>query len=356
MKTTKTPFLPAVLAALLLPAAACQDFFRQDRTGTLIISLREPFPASTRAAGPLPDIGSFRLTVTDAEGKVYYDGPYDHSPDELPVPAGTFTVSAVSAPFDAPAYDFPQWGGTQVVSVPAGQETAVSLSCTQLNSGLLLDVDDSFRQAFPGGMLHLGGAEGSLEHPYDERRVAYFRPGPVSVELEESGYRETLFVRTLEQRQILSVRLSAAVGEESGGISLQLDTARTWLSEQFTPGGAGAGDILQAYDVATARMRPGEKGVWICGYIVGVATGTGRISFTPPFTKSTNLVLGAKASTSDKERCLSVELRAGELRDALNLQANPGLLGRKIWLKGDLVSAYYGIPGLKAPSEYRFSQ
>ena len=215
-------------------------------------------------------------------------------------------------------------------------------------------VDDSFRKAFPGGSLLLSGAEGSLDHAYDEQRTAFFRPGTVGVELDEGGYRQTLFARTLAARQILSVRLCASVGSKSGGISLQLDTARIWLSEQFTPGGAGAADIRGAYDVTTARTRAGENGVWVTGYIVGVATGTGRFSFTPPFTKNTNLVLGVRASTTDKDRCLSVELRAGEIRDALNLQDNPSLLGRKVCIKGDLVSAYYGIPGLKASSEYQW--
>ena len=352
MKTTKTSFLPAAFAALLLLAGSCQGYFRQSRTGTLLITLQDPFPALTRAGEDLPDVGSFRLTVTDAAGKVYYDGPYERTPDELAVPAGAYTVSAVSAAFDAPAYDMPQWGDTQVVSVAAGADVAVALSCSQLNCGLRLVVDDSFRKVFPGGSLSLSGAGGSLDHPYDEQRIAFFQPGAVAVELDDDGYRQTLFARTLEPRQILSIRLCANAGSKSGGISLQLDTARTWLAETFTPGGAGAGDIAQAYDVATARTRAGEKGVWVGGYIVGVATGTGKIAFTPPFDKNTNLVLGAKASTADKDRCLSVELRAGEIRDALNLQANPSLLGRKVYIKGDLVSAYYGIPGLKAPTEF----
>ena len=356
MKTTKTSFfLPAALAALLLLAGSCRDYFRQSRTGTLLITLQDPFPVPTRAGEELPDVGSFRITVTDAAGKIYYDGPYDHAPDELSVPAGAYTVSAVSADFTAPAYDAPQWGDTQVVSVASDASVSVALSCSQLNSGLRLTVDDNFRKAFPGGTLYLGAADGSLEHPYDEQRIAYFRPGSVTVALDEGGYRQTLFARTLEPRQILSVRLCASVGSRSGGISLQLDTARTWLSEQFTPGGAGAGEIGQAYDVATARTRAGEKGVWVAGYIVGVATGTGKIAFTPPFTKNTNLVLGAKATTADKERCLSVELRAGQIRDALNLQDNPSLLGKKVYIKGDLVSAYYGIPGLKAPTEYQLN-
>ena len=88
------------------------------------------------------------------------------------------------------------------------------------------------------------------------------------------------------------------------------------------------------------------------GYLVGVATSVKKVAFDPPFTKNTNLVLGPKASTDDPDRCLSVELPAGAIRNALNLQDHPELLGKKVYIRGDLVSAYYGIPGLKAPSEY----
>ena len=67
---TRVLFLSAALAALLLLAGSCQDYFRQSRTGTLLITLQDPFPAPTRAGETLPDVGSFRLTVTDAAGKV----------------------------------------------------------------------------------------------------------------------------------------------------------------------------------------------------------------------------------------------------------------------------------------------
>ena len=133
-----------------------------------------------------------------------------------------------------------------------------------------------------------------------------------------------------------------------------MDTTREWLSENFTLGGSGGGDIEEAYDVETARAHAGEKGVWVCGYIVGIATNTAKFAFEPPFSKNTNLVLGSRTSSTDKEHLLTVELRAGDIRDALNLQDHPELVGEKVYLKGDLVSAYYGIPGLKAPNDYQF--
>ena len=349
--------LLAALAALLLVPTSCRDLFRPDRDlpGVLRISLDAPYPTATRSAAALPDVGSFQLTVSDASGKILYEGTYDHAPDELSVPAGSYTVKAVSGPFSAPAFDAPQWGDTQVVSVASGASVDVTLACSQLNSGLRLEVGESFRQAFPAGTLQLKAAEGSLAYGYAETRTAFFRPGAVALLLDDGGLVQTLFTRTLEARQILTVRLGANVDTKSGGITIQVDTARTWLSEEFVLGGPGGGDPGNAYDVATARLHApdGEKGVWVWGYIVGVATGTGRVSFAPPFTKNTNLVLGTRASTSEAGYCLSVELKAGDIRDALNLQDHPGLLGRRVHIRGDLVSAYYGIPRLKAPTEYQ---
>ena len=71
-----------------------------------------------------------------------------------------------------------------------------------------------------------------------------------------------------------------------------------------------------------------------------------------PFTSRTNLALGSRASTTDKSSCLSVNLLKGEIRDAINLVDHPELVGTRIYLKGDIVSAYYGIPGLKNVTAY----
>ena len=342
----------ATLAALLL-LPSCQDLFHPEADGKLIIKLEAPRPAATRAGTTLPDVGTFLLSVTNASGGILYEGPFAQSPDEMNIPAGSYTVSAVSSTFKTPAFDSPQWGDTQVVTVPSGGSVAVDLSCSQLNSGVRLDIDESFRRAFPGGILNLQGEDGSLLYGYAETRTAYFHPGPVSLRLDQGGFTQTLFTRSLQAREILTMRVSANVETKSGGISIQLDTARNWLTDSFVLGGPGAGEITEAYDVAEARLHAGEKDVWVRGYIVGVATNTRKVAFSAPFTKSTNLVLGEKAASTELDYCLSVELPSGKIREALNLMDHPELLGRKVYIKGNLESAYYGIPGLKAPSEYQ---
>ena len=49
---------------------------------------------------------------------------------------------------------------------------------------------------------------------------------------------------------------------------------------------------------------------------------------------------------------MSVQLPKGDVRDALNLVDNPSNLKRKVYIKGDIVDAYYGIPGIKNISDF----
>jgi hypothetical protein len=49
---------------------------------------------------------------------------------------------------------------------------------------------------------------------------------------------------------------------------------------------------------------------------------------------------------------MSVQLPAGKVREALNLVDNPGLLGCKVTVRGDIVQSYYGLVGLKNITDY----
>ena len=113
-----------------------------------------------------------------------------------------------------------------------------------------------------------------------------------------------------------------------------------------------AGPPDSAYTIPEAYDHAGEEDTWVRGYIVGVATGSKKIVFGAPYTKNTNLILGLTDTTTVRENCLAVQLPSGQLRDDLNLMDHPDLTGREIYIQGDLVDAYYGIPGLKSPRAY----
>ena len=65
-------------------------------------------------------------------------------------------------------------------------------------------------------------------------------------------------------------------------------------------------------------------------------------------------MIATKSSCTDKEACISVQLPSGKIRDALNLVDHEDYLGKKIYLKGDIVASYYGIVGIQSISEYSF--
>jgi hypothetical protein len=96
----------------------------------------------------------------------------------------------------------------------------------------------------------------------------------------------------------------------------------------------------------------GEEDVWVSGYVVGGDLTSSSASFEAPFSSRTCLLLGPRSSTKERTSCISVQLPAGEVREALNLVDNPELLGRKIVVRGDIVDSYYGLTGLKNCSEY----
>ena len=348
-------FLAAAIAGAFL-LASCEAFIPERPQGRLFLRfLGESFPV-TRAALEIPDTNDFILTVIDSEGNEMYNGKYGDSPASFSLPPGCYTVSAVSCEFKAPKFSAPQFGDRQVVLVSSGEDCHTDLVCRQLNSGVRLNIAPDFLTSFPDGALLLKNADGKLLYGYREKRIAYFNPGSVSLVLSNGGTNETVLTRVLESREILVLNISAPAGasRSGSGIKVAVDSSRLWTVEDFTIGQTGSrgSDVSSAYSVAQARNEPGSEDVWVCGYVVGGDLSSSSASFSPPFKSRTNIVLGARSSVTDRESCLSVQLQKGDIRDALNLVDNPDILGRYVWLKGDVVEAYYGIPGIQNITEY----
>ena len=347
---------------LLLVLAGCEMLGTQKSgEGELRIAFAEGQDQFTRSVTEIPDTSDFLLEVTDSKGKTIYKGKYGDCPEVLSVSSGSYMVKTVSSEFEKPEFSAPQYGDEQCVLVPEGGVADVKLICTQMNAGVKLRIAKNFLTECPDGVLFLKSDQGKLMYGYSEKRIAYFKPGKVSLMLSSGGVDQVLMSRTLVAQEILSLGVSVASGGTSSGtqtagrISVAVDTTRNWISDTYVIGGQNdkGSDATDAMTVSQARSAVGDKDVWVCGYIVGGDLTSASASFDEPFTSRTNILLGPKSSTVDKDACLSVQLPSGDLRDVLNLVDNPGLLGTKVYLKGDIVEAYYGIPGIKNISEYR---
>lgn len=119
----------------------------------------------------------------------------------------------------------------------------------------------------------------------------------------------------------------------------------------------GGGDGTEASPFTVAQIQAGATGsdVWSEGYIVGYIPDKyfdGAI-IGANATVNTNIIIAATASETDINKCVPVQLPQGDVRTALNLQSNPGNLGRKVALRGSL-EAYFGQKGIKSVTEYKF--
>ena len=344
-----------ILATVLLVCCSCQGFFQTDNEGILKIYLPDEVNVYTKASA-LPEPNDFIINVTGSDGKCVYNGSYGDTPDQLFLSAGTYTVTAKSCEFNEPVFDKPQYGDNQVVKVTAGSTTTVNLACYQLNCGMQLRINSSFLTSYPNGILFLRSSEGKLMYSYTEKRMAYFKPGSISLVLSDAGKETTLLTRTLQAQQMLILSISTAAGEQSSsgnGISISVDTCRTWITDSYVLGGDNKGsEMSNAYTVSQAKAHIGESDVWVQGYIVGGDLSSSRCSFTAPFQSRTNLVIAAKSGCTSKDSCLSVQLSKGDIRDALNLVDNENNLKRAIYIKGDIVESYYGIPGIQSITEW----
>lgn len=325
-----------------------------DKDGRLCVSLDISGMEQTRSSLDIPDTCDFILSVKDDKGLSVYNGALGDCPESLVVQPGSYLISIVSEVFSKPAFDAPQFGDEQCVVVPSGGTVGVCLSCVQLNAGIRLDISSDFLSACPDGVLSLKSSTGKLMYSYNERRYAYFHPGPVSLVMSSGGNDEVLMTRDMKAREMLSLKVSVAAQsvEKTNGISMSVDTSRVWSEGEYVIGNGADYDETDILTVAQAISLGECEDVWVSGYIVGGDLTSASASMELPFESRTSLLLGPRSTTTDRKSCLSVQLPSGEVRDALNLVDNPGVFRKRVKIKGDVVNAYYGLVGIKNTSEY----
>ena len=346
-------FIIPLLIAAMSAAQSC-DYFFPVEDGSLTIFFSRDSYLATKASDPVPDTNSFFLFVTASNGRTVYEGPYGAAPQPIMASPGTYNVKVLSSANEGPAFSNPVYGDEQSVVVESGKESVTRLFCQQLNSGVRINFDSELLEQGSQTAVNIISGDALLVYPAGETRTAYFLPGMVHFDLCMKQQVIPLLDRVLRASEILSLNVHAP-SQTGGGISVSIDTSRIWTSEEVTPGASGAqdgSDISSALDIMAARQSAGLTEVWVYGYIVGGDLSSSKASYNPPFTSRTNILLSSKSVVSSREGCLSVQLQQGDIRDALNLVDNPGLLGRQVFLKGNIVPSYYGLPGIQGLSEY----
>ncbi len=117
----------------------------------------------------------------------------------------------------------------------------------------------------------------------------------------------------------------------------------------------GEGDGTKEAPLTVAQLKAHEMNsakVWVKGYIVGSANGSlAKTDFGASEAVASNIILADDASCTDIDACIPIQLPTGAVRSALNLQDNPGNLGKAVTLYGT-AEKYFSTAGIKNVSDY----
>lgn len=121
-------------------------------------------------------------------------------------------------------------------------------------------------------------------------------------------------------------------------------------NQPSTPEATTSGTEADPYTVTDARIVGTGTNVFVKGYIVGYIP-TGEKSLNSAVfgvigenVSTSNVLIAASANESDVNKCMPIQL--SNVRDAVNLSANPGNLGKEVTLCGNILT-YFGAIGLK---------
>lgn len=142
------------------------------------------------------------------------------------------------------------------------------------------------------------------------------------------------------------------------GVTDNSGAAGTWRIEGVEAGGGSIanGDGTQASPYSAAQVQAGTGTgtiAWVKGYIIGSSNGKTAAEMTvgADNASASNIFIAATPDETNYANCVPVQLPTGTIRSALNLQANPGNVGKVVSVYGSC-EKYFGQNGVKAITEY----
>ena len=118
-----------------------------------------------------------------------------------------------------------------------------------------------------------------------------------------------------------------------------------------TPEVSTDGTEANPYTVTDAKTVGSGTNVFVKGYIVGFIPdkSLSEAVFSAKNAVNLNVIIAASADETDVNKCMPVQLPAGDIRTAVNLKDNEANLGQEVLLCGNIES-YFGAIGVKSTS------
>jgi len=323
--------LPLVLFLFALCACSKKETVEKG-TGYLILNINQS--SSLKADIKITD---FILRISEGQTEVLKDS-IKYLPEEIALPAGTYTVEAYSGEFSQPKFETPVYSGKTTVDIEAGEINEAKLTCFQANAGIKVVWSKDYAKMFSTYQAQIDCNEGYLNYLSTETRTGYFLPGTVSVSILADGQTIKGGSIKLEAKDMVTAYMQlkeAPTGNLTITITVDDGTNGRNVDIIVDPGNPAEepNSETNPYNIAQAIAKQGENGVWVTGYIVGANTAQ---NFIGGSTQNTVLVLADNAAETNYTKTILVQLPAGPLRNALNLLDNSGNLHKKVVIKGDL--------------------
>lgn len=134
-----------------------------------------------------------------------------------------------------------------------------------------------------------------------------------------------------------------------GSKIMQLNDKKAEGGDTPSGEGEGKGTADSPYNVTAAIAAGSATGVYVKAYIVGNVTGQALAEgahFDATGDTQTNILIAASADETDINKCMPVQLPAGDIRTGLNLKDNPGNYKKEVTLYGN-IEKYFSVTGLK---------
>jgi len=353
-----------VFTLSVLSLTSCNGLTFQDDSKGVLKIVFSPESITKAVVREFPDSNQFTLSIKSSSGSVIYNGKYGARPANMQLDAGSYDISIYSRMFVTPAFESVCYSDNKTVVIQSGKTYLLSLVCRQSNVGLRLSFTPEFVNRFVRYKPEVLDIKGSILYPYTETRFVYLNPGNISVRLKEvlpDGSTATpelipILDRIVTARDMLTINLHANPDDPSSSKSgILIDTSSNWVFENIVIGGGGDGMTKEsAFKVEQIAQNAGAKDVWITGFIVGGDLTASGINFDAPFGSATNIAIADSPTVRERIKCASVALPAGAIRDLLNLNTTPSNHGKRVYLKGTLVAAYFGLAGVNPVTAAQF--
>lgn len=278
-------------------------------------------------------------------------------PEQIVLPAGSYTIEAYSMDFFGPRFDMPVYSGKTIVEIEAGEISEASLVCSQSNAGVKVVWSSDFPKMFSTYQAQIDCDEGYLNYTSNETRTGYFLPGKVSITILADGLTINGGTMVLAAKDMVTANLRTKESP-SGNMSIEISVDESvnerevdvTVDPNYRIGVPNS--ETNPYSIAQAIEHQGENAVWVQGYIVGSKPSSGY-DFVNGAWQTTNIVLADDIDETSDTKVVFVELLSGTYRTNLNLVDNKDLIHQMILIKGNLL-AYQSRSGLRNLTSYSF--